>query len=396
MTEHVPSTWRQWLAVSALGVGSFAIVTTELAPVGLLSPIGAELGQSEATVALAVTLYAWIGAAAALASVTLLSGMRRRPLLVSLMALLALSALISGLANSFGMLMAARLAGALAHGAFWAMIGTLGAQIVPPEKVGLATSIIFGGVSAASVLGIPAASFIGGLAGWQTAFLAVAALAALVAVTLRGSVPDLPGQPGISAATLGRIARDGRFVPIFAVTILSIMAHFMAFTFVEPYLATQLAVGPTTIALLLFVFGGAGLLANVLCGALIDRHLKTLLMGALTVSSVALGMLTLPVTSGTPVLAGLCLSAWGGAVAIILVGLQTWILKDAGKDALPASAIYVALFNGAIGLGAALGAAILSVAGMPVLFAVAALLTLACLVALAALETPGVAVEQRG
>lgn len=59
---------RAWFAVTALGVGSFSIVTAELAPIGLLSPIASDLGVTTATAGLAVTLYAWIAVFAALAS----------------------------------------------------------------------------------------------------------------------------------------------------------------------------------------------------------------------------------------------------------------------------------------------------------------------------------------
>jgi predicted MFS family arabinose efflux permease len=64
------SSWRIWLAVVALGVGSFAIVTTELAPIGFLSSIATDLGQSENKVGLIVTVYAWVAAVAALISAT--------------------------------------------------------------------------------------------------------------------------------------------------------------------------------------------------------------------------------------------------------------------------------------------------------------------------------------
>ncbi|MFT6532891.1 MAG: putative MFS family arabinose efflux permease [Limimaricola cinnabarinus] len=388
MTQHVTSTWQQWLAVTALGVGSFAIVTTELAPVGLLTPIGTDLDKSEATVGLIVTLYAWIGAAAALISATTLSALPRRPLLISLMLLLAASTAASGLSSSFEILMGARVAGAIAHGAFWAMIGTLGAQIVPPKHVGLATSIIFGGVSTASVAGVPLASYLGSLAGWQTAFFAIALLSLAVALAIRTTVPSLPGQKGVDLSTLRRIASNSRFQRIFAVTILSITAHFMAFTFIEPYLRGVLEVAPAMIAVLLFVFGAAGLLANVLCGALIDTYLKTLVLGALIVSALSLAGLASPISATMPLLAGLFLFSWGGAVAVVLVGLQTWILKEAGTDALPASAIYVALFNAAIGLGAVLGSAVLALLGLVALFVVASLMTAVCLVGLAALQEP--------
>ncbi len=41
---------RAWFAVAALGVGSFSIVTAELAPIGLLSPIASDLGVTNTAI----------------------------------------------------------------------------------------------------------------------------------------------------------------------------------------------------------------------------------------------------------------------------------------------------------------------------------------------------------
>jgi len=97
--HHGSVSWRIWLAVVALGVSSFAIVTTELAPIGLLSPLAAEFGQTEGKAGLVVTAYGWIAAFVALFSATFLGRLPRKLLLVSLM-------------------LDARMIGALAHGAF--------------------------------------------------------------------------------------------------------------------------------------------------------------------------------------------------------------------------------------------------------------------------------------
>lgn len=83
------TTWRDWIAVTALGVGSFTIVTTELAPIGLLSNIGSDLGKPASQAGLIVTLYAWIAVATALFSAVVLSRIPRRPLLVGLMLILS-------------------------------------------------------------------------------------------------------------------------------------------------------------------------------------------------------------------------------------------------------------------------------------------------------------------
>lgn len=379
---------RAWFAVTALGVGSFSIVTAELAPIGLLSPIASELGVTTATAGLAVTLYAWIAVFAALASAVWLGAAPRRPMLVGLMLILGGSGICAGIADSFSWLMASRVLGALAHGAFWAMIGTLGAQLVPARQVGVATSIIFGGVSVASVLGVPLANFIGLESGWRAAFLAIGVLSIMVALALRLTIPNVAGSGRVGFSALGEILAIPSFQRIFVATLFAITAHFMAFTYIEPFLSDEIGMASGWIAPLLLLFGLAGVAANVVTGAFIDTRLKTVVIMALLSACISLAALALLGDSAGLVGVLVALALWGGAVAAVLVGFQTWVLKQAGADALQASAIYVALFNGAIGLGAAIGSILLPYTGLTGLFLIAAVLVALALLATSPLREP--------
>ena len=63
---------KNWLAILVLAISTFIIVTTELAPVGLLTPMAKDFGVSESQIGVTVTIYAWVGAfSAILASVFL-------------------------------------------------------------------------------------------------------------------------------------------------------------------------------------------------------------------------------------------------------------------------------------------------------------------------------------
>lgn len=379
---------RAWLAVAALGVGSFSIVTAELAPIGLLSPIASDLGVTTATAGLAVTLYAWIAVVAALASAVWLGAAPRRPMLVGLMLILGGSGICAGIADTFSWFMASRVLGALAHGAFWAMIGTLGAQLVPARQVGVATSIIFGGVSVASVLGVPLVNFIGLENGWRAAFLAIGVLSVVVAVALRLTIPNVAGSGRVGFRALGQILATPSFQRIFVATLFAITAHFMAFTYIEPFLSDEIGVTSGWIAPLLLLFGLAGVAANVVTGALIDTRLKTVVTMALLSVCISLAALALLGSGAGLVGVLVTLALWGGGVAAVLVGFQTWVLKQAGADALQASAIYVALFNGAIGLGAAIGSILLPHTGLTGLFFIAAVLVAFALFATSTLREP--------
>ncbi|WP_197704972.1 MFS transporter [Metapseudomonas furukawaii] len=365
--------WRVWLAIVLLGVGAFTIVTTELAPIGLLSPIALELDRSEATVGLTITLYAWIGAFSALLAAFTLSRLPRKPLLIGLMLGLALSNMLAMLAGDFDMLLLARVFGAVAHGLFWAVIAATAAQIAPARSVGLATSIVFGGVSAASVLGVPLANFVGQVSSWRIAFGGIGALGLMVALVMVPILPGLPLQSGQGRTALAGVLRRPDLLGIYAATALAVTGHFAAFTFIEPFLRSVPDVSAILVAALLFGFGAAGLFANLLAGIFIDRYLKPFLMLALTLLTLAL----LVMGAWDDRLGGLGVSImlvlWGSSVSAIFVGFQTWILRTAGAAAMSASAVYVAIFNAAIGIGAMVGAWVLSHAGLPTVLMIAGL-----------------------
>lgn len=385
---HETVSWRTWLAVVILGVSSFAIVTTELAPIGLLSPLAAEFGQTEAQAGLIVTAYAWVAAVAALLSATMLGRLPRKPLLVGLMMVLALSSAIASQTSVFSTLLGARMVGALAHGAFWAMIGTIGAQLVPARQVGLATSIIFGGVSAASVLGVPLANLLAQLDGWRTAFVVVAALSLATAVAIALTVPRVSTSAPVGLRALSTVMRDRTFRRLYSATACAITAHFAAFTYIEPLLSNALNVQAGLVSTLLLAFGVAGIFGNVVTGKFIDRHLKRLVLIALSLMAACVFAIGLLPANGSVLIIAALLLGWGSGVAIVFVGFQTWILRMAGDAAMPASAIYVAIFNAAIGAGALAGSAILTHTNLNGLMVIVSLAIVASLIPVAFMKAP--------
>ncbi|PBD53550.1 MFS transporter [Klebsiella pneumoniae] len=343
-----PAPARVWIAVVALGICAFSIVTSELAPVGMLSALAADFHQTESGVGLAVTAYGWVGALAALLSGAMPTRISRKALLVGLMLILAFSCLAATRSYSMFALMSARMIGALAHGAFWALIGIVAAQLVPPHRLGLATAIIFGGVSA----------------GRRPAFMSMALLSLAAAAVLCSTLPPLAAPAPVRLRVYRDIFRNPLLGGLYGATACIITAHFAAFTYIEPLLINLQGVPATALSGLL-LSGVSGLLGNVIAGKLIDRHLKGLIFAALLLSGVALALLGAARLAPLPFcFSGLLLALWGAGIAIVFVGLQTWLLRSAGAVAQPASAIYVAIFNAAIGTGAFVGGQLIASAGL--------------------------------
>ncbi|MGG7865756.1 MFS transporter [Klebsiella aerogenes] len=370
-----PTPVRAWLAVAALGASAFSIVTSELAPVGMLSALANDLHQSQAGAGLAVTAYGWVAALAALLAGAMPARISRKALLIVLMLILAFSCLAATQSHTMQTFMTARMTGALAHGAFWALIGTVAVQLVPVDKLGLATSVIFAGVSVASVLGVPLSSFIADMVGWRQAFSAISLLSLATAVALLWTLPTLAAPQPLRLKVYIGIVKNPLLLSLFGATACIISAHFAAFTYLEPLLTHTRGIPTSTISALLLMSGLSGLLGNLIAGKLIDRHIRVLIMTSLLLSSGALGMLSIRGGSALPVwFVAVLLGVWGAGMAIVFVGLQTWLLRSAGEATQPASAIYVAIFNAAIGTGALVGGLVsakLGLSSLPLLAAVA-------------------------
>nr|WP_308801014.1 MFS transporter [Streptomyces polyasparticus] len=357
--------------MAAVTLGIFTVITAELLPVGLLTPIGSSLGVSDGTTGLLVTVPGLVAAVCAPLLPVVSGRLDRRLVLAVLIALVAVAHVVSALAGHIAYVLGARVLLGIGIGGFWAFAGGLAPRLVPAHQVGRATAVIFGGVSAASVLGVPAGTLAGELGGWRLPFAAVAVLSLLVLAALLLLLPPLPPQRGLTGGDLtALLRRNPRVRTGLALTALLVTGHFLAYTFVRPVLAERYGISGATVGWLLLGYGVLGLAGNFLAGALGSRRIL-LISSALTAALTALALLP-----GGGVTGGLLLLAWGLAYGGVSVALQTWFLTAAPDDIEAATSLNVAVFCLAISLGALLGGRLvdsLSVTAAPAAAAVFAL-----------------------
>lgn len=353
-TEPERSAVKGWLAVSAVALGIFSLMTSELLPVGLLTPVSDALRVSEGTAGLMVTAPGLVAAIAAPVIAVTLGRVNRRLVLAVLIAIVAAANLASAVATHFSVVLIARFLIGVSVGGFWAIAGTLALRLVPERHIGRATAVIFGGVSAASVLGVPAGTLLGEYSGWRFAFGAVGALALVALLCMAFLVPSLPSQRTISFGELPTLFRSNLGVRIGVIaTFLIITGQFVAFTFVRPVLTEISGIDGSVIGGLLLAYGVAGLVGNFLAGARVGTHIRgTLLAVVLTLTG---SLVLLAVIGGTPAAGIALLIVWGLAYGAVPVTLQTWILKAAPEESEAASSLFVAMYNLSIALGALLG-----------------------------------------
>lgn len=339
-----------WLAVTAVGMATFSVVTTEMLPVGLLTPIAGTLGTSTGAAGLMISLPALLAAMFAPLVVIVSGSLDRRNILCGLLTLLVIANVASALAQNMAWMLAARVLVGFCMGGIWAIAGGLASRLVPARSTGLATSIIFGGVAAASVLGVPLGAQIGALAGWRWAFGAMALFSSLVLALHLAVIPALPAAGSTTLRQFGKQLRNRQLQAGLLLTLLLVSSHFMAFTFVRPLLLSMSGFDAQWLGALLFAYGFAGIIGNFLAGVVAARRTAT------TIIAIAGGLLLTPLlflaVGDSGIGGGMVLLAWGLAYGGVSVGLMTLMLKAAPGAVEIVAALYVGVFNIGIALGA--------------------------------------------
>ncbi|PNU38529.1 MFS transporter [Serratia marcescens] len=360
---HADGGAKAWLATFAVGLSTFTVVTAEMLPVGLLTPIVSTLNASIGRAGLLISLPALF--AALFAPLVVLGARRtdRRNLLAGFLLLIAAN-LLAAAATSLALLFAARILLGFCIGGIWAIAGGLAERLVPPASVGLALSIIFGGVAAASVFGVPLGVFLGEALGWRMAFLAVAVLAALTLLLLVCVLPPLPVTQAIGWRSFTAQRTNRRLLTGLLLTFLLVAGHFMAYTFVRPLLQTVSGIESRWVGPLLFAYGIAGLVGNFIAGQAAAKRLRRTL--ALIALGLALAVLLLPLLGHAPLNGSAFLLLWGIAYGGVSVALMAWMLKAAPDAVEVASSLYIALFNLAISCGSLAGGLVVDAGGLTI------------------------------
>ena len=344
---------RAWLGVWTLSVGTFTMATVEGLPVGVLTPMSADLHVSQGVAGLSVTIPGLMAALTAPLLPLLSRSLDRRTVLLSLLSLLVLADVLTASAPSFLVLLASRLAVGVCIGGFWSLAAVVAVRLVPDEDIPRALSITFTGATAASVIGVPAGALIGSTTTWRAAFLTAGALAVVVAGAIAAFLPKLPPAKPIDLRTIrAQWAKPGVRGAATA-TLLLVGGHYVAYTFVSPALEDIAGVDQRWISTLLFGFGVAAVFGTLVVGSAVSRSLRRSIVYLSLLFAAVLA--TFPWIAHTTLLAALLLILWGLAFGGVPVAVQTWIVRAAGSEAEAATALNTTAYNLAIAVGALIG-----------------------------------------
>ncbi|MDC6169901.1 MFS transporter [Paucibacter sp. XJ19-41] len=343
----------RWPAVLSLALGVFGLVTAEFLPASLLTAMAADLGVSDGAAGQAVTATALIGAVAAPAIPLLTRRLDRRLVMLALTLLLLLSNVLTVLADSLALLLAARVLLGVALGGFWSMSAALALRLVPEPLFARAMSLILTGVSVATVGAAPIGAWMGDRWGWHSAFVAAGVVSVITLLVQFFTLPALPPRDKPDLRVLGELLRRPNVRMALLAVLLVISGHFAGFTYIRPLMeqVTQLSVGAITAVLL--GYGIGGFFGNFAGGWIAQRSERmAIVSGGALIAVLAAGLL---VAGSSVLVTAVAVTLWGFAFGAFPVGFQTWIVRAAPDQAEGAGGLLVAAFQIAIASGAIFG-----------------------------------------
>ncbi len=344
----------------ALAAVVFTGVVTEILPAGLLPQMSADLGISDSQVGALVAVYAIATAITAIPLTALTRALPRRALLVSLVLGFALVNAVTAIAPSYAVILVARVIGGMLAGLLWAMAAGYAMRMVAPERSGRALSIAMVGTPLAFAFGLPIATALGSALGWREAFGAMAVLSLGLALWAALALPSFPGERAGERPSLLAVLRMPGLAIVLAATGAFVLAHNVAYTYIAPL--TRDSGLSEHLDLALLVFGVLAVGGVLTAGALVDRHLR----GMVVIAAILLGvaMLAIGLWGGNPVVVFLAIGLWGFAYGGAPTLFQSAPARIAGSSADVAQSMVVATWNGSIAIGAFLGGVALDAAGV--------------------------------
>lgn len=341
----------------ALAVGGFGIGTGEFAIMGLLPDVAASYGVSIPQAGHVISAYAIGVVIGAPVIAALAAKLPRKTLLLMLMSLFALGNALSALAPAFGSFTLMRFITGLPHGAYFGVAALVAASMAPPHRRTRAVGRVMLGLTIATLVGTPLATFLGQMLSWRVAFLLVAAFGALTVLLIAIYLPkDAVAEGASIRRELSAFTRLQVWLS-FGVAAVGFGGMFSIFSYIAKTTTDTAGLPVSMVAIVLTLFGIGMNVGNILGSRMADYSLKGTIGGMLAINVVMMSVFSL--TAHNPVMLCICVFLTGCGFAAC-PAVQTRLMDVAADAQTLAAATNHSAFNIANALGAWLGGLVIA------------------------------------
>ena len=340
----------------ALAMGTFALGIAEFSMMGILSDVASDLDISVPLAGHLISAYA-LGVSAGAIFLIFLRRFPLKSILLALAAVIMTGNLLAALAPGYYSLLAARFVAGLPHGCYFGVGAIVAPKLVREGHGATAVAVMVTGMTAANLIGVPAATAISNYLSWRWTFGIVAVVGALTLIAIRMWLPRLAALPPVrDFKSQFSFLRHGAPWLILGGTFLGQGSVYTWFSYVNPIMTNVTGFSADAMTWVMVVCGCGMVVGNLVSGRLTDRYAGGLVSGCIAfILVIVMPLIYLCVASKAVSL----LLAFIACAGLFGIGgpLQYMIVRFAkGGEMIGGAAIQIA-FNVSNAVSAAIGGA---------------------------------------
>lgn len=339
--------------VYLLTVVSFVVGLVELLLGGILHLVATDLQVSLGQVGLLISVFSFVFALSGPILLTATASIERKKLtLWTLLAFLAAN-ILAVFSTGYAMLLIARIFSAMSAALLISLCVTIASNIVTKPYQARAIGIVFMGVSASLVLGVPLGLMLGNAFGWRAPFVLIVILTAVSLLFVYLFMDKIAPKPIISLKAQLKTLTNIKIVLIQLTSFFFLAGHLTLYAYLTPFLQTTLGLEGNAISLMYLLFGIAAIIGGGIGGILSDRlgPKKTIIW---VISIFVVSIVSIPfVTSVLPLFIAVMM-IWSMLSWAITPAMQSYLITTSPET----SDIQQSLNNSALHFGIAFGSMI--------------------------------------
>lgn len=274
--SQVLSAVRERALLYTLMVLQFTMIVDFMIMMPLSSQLMEAFSIQPAEFGLLVSSYSLAAGVSALIASSIADRFDRKHALLFCYAGLIIATLGCGLADSYYLLLIARVVAGFFGGVMSAVTLAIVGDIIPVERRGRATGVVMLAFSLAAVAGVPLGLFIASHYHWQTPFLALTALCVLVMFAAWALVPSVRGHLEATPPSFIESYRELLRVPNhwwgFITSALVMFGGFMVIPYIAPALVSNAGLSNFDLTYVYFVGGAVTLITRPIISSLTDKY----------------------------------------------------------------------------------------------------------------------------
>ncbi len=269
----------------SLAVGTFALGITEFMMMGILVNLAKDLSVSVAQAGHLISAYA-SGVCVGAPVLLFARKFRLKTIMMALAAIIALGNLFATFAPNFWTLFAARFISGLPHGAYFGVGAIVARKLASSGKEVSAVSLMIAGMTVATVLGVPLATWITNNVSWRVAFFIVSAAGFVTYFAIRRYVRDVGRLP--DEGFKGQFLFLHTLPPwlIFGGVIFGQIGIYCWYSFIDPQLTSVAGFTASDLSWLMVLAGLGMFFGNLISGRLSDRFKPSAVAAAVETSAI--------------------------------------------------------------------------------------------------------------